>query len=206
MRTVSFGIPEGARDPMVDEHNVMKKFDSHVGRCDTCYDNLGAWRSGRPLCSRGHHYVMDMKPYFFCKAGKPYSMIDREKRDEKNRILVPVEFRYVSTLFEAVDSGYLTGSSRPAQRPKIVIHQPAVHTREPSPRREYRRAVEPVVMVPAEHYIVASPRSPRSPRTQYREERYHREPRRGSLYHEDQRRRYHQDAQVVVAAPVRYYR
>lgn len=206
MRTVSFGMPEGARDAGFDERDVMKKFNSHVSRCDTCYDNLSAWRSGRPLCSRGHGYVLDMKPYFFFKGGKPYSMIDREKRDERNRVFVPAEYRYVNTLFEALDSGYITGTQRSGPKPKIVIHQPSpAPVQEVAPRREHRQTLKPIV-IPTERYVVASsPRSPRSPTSRYRDERYHREPRRGSLYHEESRRRYHHDAEVA-AAPDRYYR
>lgn len=204
-RTVTFGLPEGVRDPLVDERDVMRKFHSHISRCETCYENLSSWHSGRPLCSRGHGYVLDMKPYFFCKGGKPFSMIDREKRDERNRVFVPTEYRYVTTLFEATEGGYRTGSTRSVPRPKIVIHQTPVQPQETSPRREYRRQAEPVVLVPAERYVVASPRSPRTPRTQYREERYHREPRRGSLYYDEQGRRY-QNPEIVVATPDRYYR
>lgn len=205
-RAVTFGLPEGARDPLVDERDVMRKFHSHVSRCDSCYESLSSWRSGRPLCSRGHGYVLDMKPYFFCKGGKPFSMIDREKRDERNRVFVPAEYQFVSVLFEATEGGYITGSTRSIPRPKIVIHQAPVRSPEPSPRREYRRSAEQVVLVPTERYVVASPRSPKTPRTQYREERYHREPRRGSLYYDDERRRYHQNAEILVAAPDRYYR
>ncbi|KAK5946217.1 hypothetical protein PMZ80_000358 [Knufia obscura] len=199
-RTVSWAASEGARDPLCDEKDVMKTFHKHVKHCDTCYSSLSSWRSGASLCSKGHNYVVDMQPYFFCKAGKPYSLIDRQQRSEMNRVLVPVEYKYVSTLFEALNAGYSTNPSRRPQRPKVVVHHPAPVIREAEPRR-YER---PTIIIPREQY---SP-SHRSPRIgdRYVEERRHREPRyRGSLYHEDERRRHRHDAEVIYASPARYH-
>lgn len=124
-------------------------------------------------------------------------MIDREKRDERNQIWIPSEFKHVSSLFEALKNGYNSGSSRSATRPQVVIHQPTIQ--EVSPRRERRRVLEPIV-IPAERYS-AGHRSPR-----YRDERYYQELRRGSLYHEDQRRRHYRNAEIMVTTPERYYR
>ncbi|KAJ9661419.1 hypothetical protein H2198_001987 [Neophaeococcomyces mojaviensis] len=198
-RTVNFGPVEGAREPFWDEQDVMKKFNSHVKHCSDCYDSLSSWHSGQPLCSRGHGYVVDMNPYFFCASGKPYSLIDKEKRKEKNRILVPPEMQHVSTLFEALENGYKPNSSRrkPQPKPEIVYSQP-----RPVPQH-YSRYEEPdVVIVPTNHRRHGD-------RERYYEERRHRlgtekpyyvqrEPRRGSLYHEDEERRHRHGEQVII--------
>lgn len=193
-RTVSFGQPEGARDPLVDEKEVMRTFHRHVGHCDTCYASLKSWRSGAPLCQRGHNYVVDMRPYFYCKLGKPYSMIDRDQRGEHNRVFVPTEYKYVATLFEGLNGGYNTNPSRQASRPKpkIVVHQPteAVY-------QESRRQERPTIMIPATRP------TQRSERYHEEEGKRYREPRsRGSLYHEDERRRHRHGEEVVyVSSP-----
>lgn len=201
-RTVSFAPPERARDPLCDEKDVMRTFHKHVKHCDTCYNSLSSWGSGEPLCSKGHNYVVDMQPYFFCKAGKPYSLIDRSQKNEMNRVLVPADYKHVSILFEALNAGYSTNPSRRPQRPqrpKVVIHQPAPVIREAEPRRHER----PTIVIPTERYS-PSHRSPRSG-DRHHEERRHREPRyRGSLYHEDERRRHRHDAEIISASPVRY--
>lgn len=196
-RTVSFGAPEGARDALSDEKDVMRSFHKHVSRCDTCHNSLTSWRSGIPLCSRGHNYVVDMRPYFFCKAGKPYSMVDRERRNEQTRVFVPAEYKHVTTLFEALNAGYLTNPSRHQSRPKVVVHQPNIISAQPEPRRHER----PTVVIPTETY-----HSNRvSPRTgeRYHDEKRYREPRsRGSLYHEDERRRHrHGDEVIYTSSP-----
>jgi len=202
-RTVSFAPSEGARDPLCDEKDVMRTFHKHVKHCDTCYNSLSSWKSEAPLCSKGHSYVVDMKPYFFCKAGKPYSLIDRSQRNEITRVLVPVDYKYVSTLFEALNAGYSTNPSRQSQkpqRPKVVVHQPAPVIHEAEPRRRER----PSLVIPAGGYS-PSHRSPRSG-DRYHEEKRHREPRyRGSLYHEDERRRHRPDAEIIYASPARYH-
>lgn len=199
-RTVSFGRPEGARDAFPDEKDVIRTFHKHVNHCDTCYNSLTSWRSGNPLCTKGHNYVVDMQPYFFCRSGKPYSLIDKQQRDEVNRVFVPAEYRYVSMLFEATNAGYSTAApSRRSRRPKPVVHHPAPTTYEVEPRR-YER---PTVIVP-ERYS-SGPREPRSGE-RYHEERRYREPRyRGSLYHEDERRRHQHAAEVIYASPARYH-
>jgi len=199
-RTVSFARPEGARDAFPDEKDVMRSFHKHVKHCDICYNSLSSWRSGPPLCTKGHNYVVDMQPYFFCKTGKPYSLIDRHQRDDMNRVFVPAEYKYVSTLFEALNAGYSTNpSSRRPQRPKPVVHYPAPVIHEAEPRRHER----PTIIIPAERY--SGHRSPRSG-DRYHEEQRHREPRyRGSLYHEDERRRHRHDAEVIYAPPARYH-
>lgn len=199
-RTVTFAAPEGARDPLCDEKDVMKTFHKHVKHCDTCYNSLAAWRRGAPLCSKGESYVVDMQPYFFCKAGKPYSLIDRSQRDEINRVLVPVEYKYVSAFFEAVNSGYSPEPSRRAQRPKNLVHHPAPIIQEAESRRHER----PTIVIPMERYS-PSHRSPRSG-DRHHDERRHREPRyRGSLYHEDERRRHRHDAEVIYTSPARHH-
>ena len=197
-RTVSFAPPEGARDAFPDEKDVMRTFHKHVEHCDTCYSSLSSWRSGTPLCSKGHNYVKDMQPYLFCKAGKPYSLIDRQQRNEMTRLFVPSQYRHVSTLFEALNVGYSTNPSSRRSRPKVVVHHPAPVYREPEPRSSER----PTIIIP-ERYST-SHRSPRSG-DRYHEESRYREPRyRGSLYHEDERRRHRHDAEVVYASP-RYH-
>lgn len=194
-RTVSFGAPEGARDARNDESEVMRTFHRHVKHCDTCYNNLNSWTSGKPLCYKGHNYVVDMRPYFFCKAGKPYSLIDRERFGEMTRVLVSSEYKYMSMLFEALNAGYSTNPSRQIIRPKVVIHQPTTVASQPEPRR-YER---PTITIPTQRYQ-STRLSPRSG------ERYqeHREPRyRGSLYHEDERRRNRYGEEVVYSASPR---
>lgn len=174
----------------------MKTFHRHVSHCDTCYNSLKTWRSGSPLCQRGHNYVVDMRPYFYCKLGKPYSMIDRDQRGEHNRVFVPTEYKYVATLFEAYNGGYQTSPSRQAVRskPKVIVHQP-VATEIVYP--ESRRHERPTLIIPSSRV------SPRSERYHEEKEKRYREPRsRGSLYHEDERRRHRQGEEVVyVSSP-----
>lgn len=192
-RTVSFGAPEGARDALCDERELMRTFHKHVKGCDTCYDHL---YDGRPLCSKGHNYVVDMRPYFYCKAGKPYSVIDRNNKNESTRVLVPAEYKYVSKLFEQLNAGYTTSPSRYTTKPKIVY--PSAQPVREAPRHE-----RPTIIIPTERYISRS--TPRSA------PRYHeyREPKsRGSLYHEDERRRHrHHGEEIIYASPrsPRYY-
>lgn len=186
-RTVQFGAHEGARDVLCDEKELMRTFHKHVKGCDTCYDNL---YDGRPLCSKGHNYVVDMKPYFYCKAGKPYSVIDRNQKSEVTRVLVPAEYKYVSKLFEQLNLGYNTAPSRYAAKPKIVY--PSAEPVQ-APRRQER----PTIIIPTDRHISRS--TPRSA------QRYHeyREPKsRGSLYHEDERRRHrHHGEEIIYASP-----
>lgn len=196
-RTVQFAAPEGARDARADEREVMRTFNKHVRSCDTCYPVMTAEYPSAPLCSKGHGYVVDMKPYFFCKRGKPYSQIDKQYKQEVTRVFVPSDYRHVATLFEALNSGYSTEPSPRSKRPRVVVHQaPAVQVPEP------RRRERPTIIVPVQNYTTAS-RSPRGER--YHEERRPREPRyRGSLYYEDERRRHRQDPEII-RNPERYY-
>ena len=207
-RTVNFGPIEGAREPFWDEQDVMKKFNSHVKRCNDCYNSLSSWRSGEPLCSRGHAYFVDMNPYFTNINGKLYSVIDNEKRRERNRILVPPEMQHVNTLFEAVNHGYAPGASRRRSQPRpVVVH---IHP-QPQPRPTHSRHQErEVIVVPGDSRRQAHREryyEERRSRTDTERPQYiQREPRRGSLYHEDERRRHrhHEEVIVVPADRVRY--
>ena len=178
----------------------MKTFHRHVSHCDTCHSALKSWRSGAPLCQTRHNHVVDMRPYFYCKLGKPYSMIDRDQRGEHTRVFVPTDYKYVATLFEALNNGYITNPSRQSARPKpkVVVVQPpteAVYT-------ETYRHERPTIIIPSsgKHYI--SRTTPRNER--YQEEKRYREPRsRGSLYHEDERRRHRHGEEVVYSSSPR---
>ena len=198
MAKVSFGPTEGAREPLHDEREVMRSFHKHVKHCETCSASLSSWRSGQPLCSRGHNYVVDMRPSFLKKVGKVYSMIDRNQRDENNRILVPSEYKYVTTLFEALNAGYATSSTRQTSRPKQkpVVH----HSTAEVVYREPQRSERPTIVIPATQY--SSPRSSRRSEEKYHEERRYREPRsRGSLYPEDEKRRHRGAEEVIYVTP-----
>ncbi|KAK5078819.1 hypothetical protein LTR64_002764 [Lithohypha guttulata] len=193
-RTVSWAASEGARDPLGDEKEVMRTFHKHVKHCDTCYRNLTSWHSGNGLCSRGHNYVIDMLPYFFCKSGKPYSLIDRTRKNEQTRVLVPVEYRHVSTLFEALEGGYNTNASRQS-RPKPIVH----HTQPDVSHYESRRPERPNLQIPYERYT-SSRHTPRSAERYHEDRRYYEPRSRGSLYHEDERRRHRYSGEGIYAS------
>lgn len=196
-RTVQFAASEGARDAKSDEKEVMRTFNKHVKNCDTCHEVMTSDYPSAPLCSKGHSYVVDMQPYFYCKGGKPYSQIDKKYKGEMTRVFVPSDYRHVVSLFQALSTGYSTKPS--SRRPRVILHQPV-----PSSQSSERRRERPTIIVPIDQYTTTS-RTPRNGE-RYHEDRRSSEPRyRGSLYYEDEQRRHRQEPEVIRIRPERSY-
>ena len=210
------------RAPREDELSVMTYFAKHASRCEHCRDPYDAWRSERPLCSRGMSLARDVSNYLYAKGGKPFSIIDR-RNDDRVQVQIPLGCEAVSLLIKAFDKGMKTTAT------KVVVDnsrrlEPArvispVSPSSPSRRREYitddRPRRERQYIDDKEYEFVEikphSSRNDRRERTTYRGEKYERRERpkyegKGSLFPQDveeksRRQQFDRQPVVIVAEP-----
>ena len=141
-----------ARD---DERDVMLHFAAHASHCPRCEDPYRVYMKGGTLCDRGHAYARDVAQYVYSKAGKAYSVIDREETDTRVQIEIPARCDAIRNLLKAVDQGLKirSQSSRPVVSYDSTYHVPerrqlperrdAYDVLEVAPqRREERRRAE----------------------------------------------------------------
>jgi hypothetical protein len=110
-----------ARD---DERDVMQHFASHASRCPRCEDPFRVYMKGGTLCDRGHAYARDVAQYVYSKAGKAYSVVDRNANDARVQIEIPARCDAIRGLLKAVDQGLKVRSQ--ALRP-VVSHDRTYH-------------------------------------------------------------------------------
>jgi hypothetical protein len=107
-RTVDFvpsplnTICRPARD---DERDVMQRFAGHASHCPRCADPYHVYMKGGALCDRGNAYARDVAQYIYSKAGKAYSVVDRDANDLRVQIEIPPRCDAVRQLLKAVDKG-----------------------------------------------------------------------------------------------------
>ena len=113
-----------ARD---DERDVMQRFAAHASHCPRCEDPYRVYMNGGTLCERGHAHARDVAQYVYSKAGKAYSIVDRNATDARVQIEIPAKCDAIRGLLKAVDHGLKVRG--PAQRP-IVSHDRTYHVAE----------------------------------------------------------------------------
>jgi len=91
-----------ARD---DECDVMQRFATHASHCPRCEDPFRVYVKGGTLCDRGHAYAKDVAQYVYSKAGKAYSVVDREDTNARVQIEIPPRCDAIRGLLKAVDQG-----------------------------------------------------------------------------------------------------
>lgn len=109
-RTVDFVPPASplntiCRPARDDERDVMQHFAAHASHCPRCADPFYVYMKGSTLCDRGHAYARDVAQYIYSKAGKAYSVVDRDASDLRVQIEIPPRCDAVRGLLKAVDKG-----------------------------------------------------------------------------------------------------
>jgi hypothetical protein len=83
----------------------MQHFAGHASHCPRCADPFHVYMKGGTLCDRGNAYARDVAQYIYSKAGKAYSIIDRDVSDLRVQIEIPPRCDAVRRLLKAVDKG-----------------------------------------------------------------------------------------------------
>jgi len=130
--TISPNPTSSCRPLRYDERSVLEAFNNHASHCSDCADPLATYHAGGTLCSRGHAYARDLGQYVYFKAGRAWSLLDREDTGERVQIEVPAPWKSVRALCEAASKGLRIKSRREAER-VVVQHQ---SRRDESPARE----------------------------------------------------------------------
>lgn len=192
------------RPPRDDELSVMRKFARHAEHCRQCKDPYRVWKEDGQLCDRGHGYARDVAKYIYSKGGRPCSIVDKESRDERNEIEVPVDCEVIRNLVKAFDRG-LNLKTKP-----VVSHDRNYYVSDRKEQSNHDRESSRVV------YVV-----PSDSRSRHERERYHSDDKsvrrqstvdnkKGSLYYQDEadkksRRRYDEPV-IIIAEPRRHNR
>ena len=125
-RIVDFGSNTVCRPARDDERNVMQSFSAHAAHCARCDDPFRVYLHGGTLCDRGHAYARDVAQYVYSKAGKAYSVVDRNATDARVQIEIPAKCDAIRGLLKAVDQGLKVRSQNRQQsaalRPVVVSH------------------------------------------------------------------------------------
>ena len=172
-----------ARD---DEEFVMREFAIHAAKCRQCRSPYQVHLAGERLCDRGHALALDVAQYIYSKAGKAFSLIDRERTEERVQIEIPKGCDVIRDLLKAVDRGMRL--RRKQELKPVVSHDRTYHVpdrpierrREPEPRYE---VVEPTRRHRKEKVYISG---------------------RGSLYESDaaeRRKRYEEEPVYIMAVP-----
>ena len=184
----------------------MRAFARHASHCKHCSDPYLVWKTDGELCDRGHAYARDVAKYIYSKGGRPHSVIDKESRNERNEIEVPVDCEVIRNLTKAFHQGLNLGSRKP-----VVSQDRNYYVPDRSPREE-RRFFD---NSRRGYGVEITPGSRRERERYSREERDARDRKRasvhvdgskGSLYPLDEaaklsRRRYEEDPVVIIAEP-----
>jgi hypothetical protein len=122
-RVINFetGINTISRPARDDERDVMQHFAAHASHCPRCADPFYIYMKGGTLCDRGHAYARDVVQYIYSKAGKAYSVVDRDANDLRVQIEIPPRCDAVSKLLKAADRGLKIKSQIP--RPVVSYEQ-----------------------------------------------------------------------------------
>ena len=193
-RQVAFsGNNTVSRPPHQDELEAIRRFASHASRCLECAHPFEAHVTGRTLCNRGHHYAQQVAAYVYGKAGKAYSVIDRNDGLAPTQVEIPVNCEAVRELLKAMDRGLRI------RQPPIVSYDPTypvaprVILAPPHPRSQQ------VIEVPHRRHSTIHHAVARRPVKAYAAGR-------GSLYASDmdhRNRRYLADADLYSTRPYR---
>ena len=175
----------------------MNRFSKHASHCAQCIDPV---KSGA-LCDSGNKYAREVASYVYSKNGKAYSVIDRERRNEKIQIEVPANCAVIKKLCQAVDRGL----TLKREKATIVVDNRATQSR-PVPR-ESRENYEVVTVRPSgfrEERRRYDGREKRSEKTGEKRKETIYVKGRGSLYEKDEaerRLRYEDQPIIINAAP-----
>lgn len=201
------------RPPRDDELSVMRVFARHASHCKQCADPYKVWKTDGELCDKGHSYARDVAKYIYSKGGRPHSVIDKESRDERNEIEVPVDCEVIRNLTRAFHQGLYLGARKP-----VVSHDRNYLVSDRQPReREERRYYDRQRGYGVE--IMPGQRRERARERYTKEEREARDRKRatihvdgskGSLYYLDEAakrsRKYENEPVVILAEPNRQRR
>lgn len=196
------------RPPRDDELSVMRTFARHASHCSKCADPYHVWKTDGELCDRGHSYARDVAKYIYSKGGRPHSVIDKESRNERNEIEVPVDCEVIRNLTRAFHQGLYLGSRKP------VVSQDRsylVSDRQPPRERDQRRVYD---SQRGEYGVEIVPGQRRERERYTKEQREARDRNRatihvdgskGSLYGRDEAakrsRKYEREPVVILAEP-----
>ena len=186
----------------------MRKFSDHAKHCRQCQDPYNVWKTDGELCDKGHAYARDVAKYIYSKGGRPHSLIDKDARDERNEIEVPVDCEVIRNLTQAFHKGLNLRAKK-----AVISHDRNyyVSDRQPTRPREEKRYYDTTRGYGVE--VIPGQRRERERYT--REEREARDRRRstvhfdnskGSLYHLDEQasksqRRYQDEPVMIIAEP-----
>jgi hypothetical protein len=194
----------------------MRKYANHASHCSTCADPYNVWKTDGELCDKGHAYARDVAKYIYSKCGRPYSVIDKDSRNERNEIEVPVDCAVIRKLTKAFHMGLNLRTKK-----AIVSHDTRypVSDRRPRDSREERERQERryydssrgygIEIIPGsrrerERY----PKETRDTRDHSKRASFHFDSSKGSLYYMDEaekrsRRKYEAEPVILLAEPHR---
>lgn len=205
-RVVFAPVVQSLRPPRDDELSVMRTYARHASHCRQCADPYYVWKTDGELCDRGHAYARDVAKYIYSKGGRPHSVVDKDSRNERNEIEIPVDCEVIRNLTKAFHQGLNLKSKKP-----VVSHDRNYYVpdRRPSGREE-----RPTYDSQRGYGIEIVPGQRRERERYTREERDARDRKRatihidnkGSLYHVDEfakqsRRRYEEEPVILLAEP-----
>ncbi|KAI9774171.1 MAG: hypothetical protein M1840_005264 [Geoglossum simile] len=121
-----------SRPPHEDELEAIRRFASHASHCPECAHPYEVHIAGGTLCNRGHRYAQSVAAYVYNKAGKAYSVMDREDGLAPTQVEIPIHCEAVRGLLKAMERGLRI------RKPPVVSYD-----------RTY--PVAPRVVVPAPH-------------------------------------------------------
>ena len=94
-----------SRQPHDDELEAIRRFASHASHCRKCAHPYEVHVNGGTLCDRGHHYAQNVASYVYNKAGKAYSVMDRNDGLAPTQVEIPVNCGAVRELLKAMERG-----------------------------------------------------------------------------------------------------
>ncbi|KAI9770656.1 MAG: hypothetical protein M1839_003077 [Geoglossum umbratile] len=105
-RQVAFSSSNSvSRQPHEDELEAIRRFASHASHCRKCAHPYEVHVTGGTLCDRGHHYAQNVASYVYNKAGKAYSVMDRDDGLAPTQVEIPVNCGAVRELLKAMERG-----------------------------------------------------------------------------------------------------
>jgi hypothetical protein len=137
-----------ARD---DELDVIQHFAHHASHCPRCEDPFRVYVNSDTLCDRSHAYARDVAQYLSSKAGKAYSVIDRNATDGRVQIEIPPRCDAVRGLLKALDQGLKISSQKLStvvshdrtypvpERRRLLKQRDGYYVLEVAPRRREER-------------------------------------------------------------------
>jgi hypothetical protein len=182
-----------SRQPHENELQAIYRFASHASHCLQCAHPYEVHVAGGTLCDRGHRYAQNVATYVYNKAGKAYSVMDRDDGLAPTQVEIPVNCGAVRELLKAMERGLRVRQPPVVSYDRTYPVAPRVVSAAPHPPSQQ------IVEVPHRRHSTIHHAVARRSEKAYT-------PGRGSLYASDmhdRHRRYLVDAGLYSTRPYR---